>query len=280
MTFGLIVIVAYGVYDPLFLHSVIGVLRRESFCQGRPASYWRQAFYEYGDRLEGRSYPHYRLREQEFLVRPNEELPLPKNDSSSRNVLIQLSDDPQPLIRRLAVLSLGELGERDEGVVAALIRRLDDDDALCRSMAAFTLRRIGPDGKPAVPHLRRLLADPDPNVRLQASKALYDLSRGDRSEILPVFSGIIHCKDDVLTVAVVEFLMKMHEDRKDASLVPLFVQAIESGERNACRWSISLLGEYGADAKPAIPVLRKCKDEGDSLLSILAEEALKQIPDR
>ena len=71
---------------------------------------------------------------------------------------------------------------------------------------------------------------------------------------------------------VVEFA-SMNTDQRKAELIPTFIELLKArmmGER----WqSIIILGQFGPDAKAALPALTECMKEDDPLIRILAAEA-------
>jgi HEAT repeat protein len=119
--------------------------------------------------------------------------------------LAQAMRDPEPAVRRDAVLALGQLGkaavphltlalqENDPNVrqaaasflgsmgpeaapaVPGLALALQDKEASVRVEAAIALRRIGPRAAAAVPALIQSLEDPDPSVRSYASTSLSEI---------------------------------------------------------------------------------------------------------
>jgi HEAT repeat protein len=82
-----------------------------------------------------------------------------------------LFEDPDPNVRAILAMSLGETGNRS--YIPALIRALGDSESVVRAHAATALGRIGSgDAETA---LRRALNDPDPQVRRSAESALRQL---------------------------------------------------------------------------------------------------------
>ncbi len=82
--------------------------------------------------------------------------------------LLELLKDPDEVIRKQAILALGEI--KDASCVDALIERLQDSDWFSRLSAAAALEKIGdPRGREAV---KPLLKDPDLVVRLRIERML------------------------------------------------------------------------------------------------------------
>lgn len=120
--------------------------------------------------------------------------------------------DRNPVLRRLAVYALGEIGAAGQGLApmleiglrdkvnwvrvwaaAALARATGErravdlllaemaaPDAFVRSLVAWHIGRLGPEFpgiEAGIEAVQRLLADPDPNVRAEATLALQSLQR-------------------------------------------------------------------------------------------------------
>lgn len=77
------------------------------------------------------------------------------------NTLIQQLKNKDPEIRRVAAKALGENGEDDAKVVAALILGLQDKDAFVRRFSAQSLGNLKTKSKDAIPALAALLNNED-----------------------------------------------------------------------------------------------------------------------
>lgn len=127
-------------------------------------------------------------------------------------VWAQILGDRDPVVRRLAVYALGEIGAAGMGLAPALEAGLHDGvnwvrvwaaaafgkatrehravdlliaemgapEAFVRSLVAWHLGRLGteyPGIERGIDALQRLLDDPDPSVRIEADLALQSLQR-------------------------------------------------------------------------------------------------------
>ncbi len=92
-----------------------------------------------------------------------------------REGLISALSDPEALVRRNAVRSLGSLVAGAEAVIDPLLKRLGDSDLDVRTAAAEAISKMGPS---AVPRLARLLTDGDANVRAAAAVSLGQMQPG------------------------------------------------------------------------------------------------------
>ncbi len=81
--------------------------------------------------------------------------------------------DPQPKVRRLAVLKLGNVGDTDPSAVEALTEALKDKDALVRRDAILAVAKLTKPSDAIVQELKAMSnGDRDATVRDHAGKAL------------------------------------------------------------------------------------------------------------
>jgi HEAT repeat protein len=82
-------------------------------------------------------------------------------------------NDPQPKVRRVAVLKLGNVGDTDPSAVEALTGALKDKDALVRRDAILAVAKLTKPTEAIVQELRTMIqSDRDATVRDHAAKAL------------------------------------------------------------------------------------------------------------
>jgi HEAT repeat protein len=87
-------------------------------------------------------------------------------------------DDPKPLVRRQAVLKLGNVGDADPAAAAALASALRDSDAMVRRDAVHAVVKLKRPAEETLARLREMnRSDPDLTVRDFAGKALAKLGR-------------------------------------------------------------------------------------------------------
>lgn len=92
--------------------------------------------------------------------------------------LTKLLGDPDPIVRRWAIVALGEIADpQSVGPLGEALKK--DPDTGVRIEAAFKLGKFG--GKAAEPALASALQDADQNVRRLAEAALKDLRSSPRS---------------------------------------------------------------------------------------------------
>ncbi len=98
---------------------------------------------------------------------------LDKIGGPGANALVAATKEPTPVVRRLAVATLGRSRPLPNGAVAALKTALGDSDVEVRAAAAGALGDIGPDAKTALTALQwRAQHDPSDAVRQAAAAAV------------------------------------------------------------------------------------------------------------
>jgi HEAT repeat protein len=118
---------------------------------------------------------------------------------------------------------------------------LDHEDPEVRGRAATVLGGLGPAAAPTAPRLVELLSDEDWNVQYNAGVALEQIGATEGT-----------------TAALIELVETT--DNEDAQ---------ES--------AINILGYYGPDAEPALPILRKLAKDGGWSIRNAAESAIAAI---
>ncbi|MCC7008677.1 MAG: HEAT repeat domain-containing protein [Acidobacteria bacterium] len=116
--------------------------------------------------------------------------------SASEPALDALAVDPDPVVRRRAVLALGRIALPN--VVPALIASLQDPEEAVRATAAFALGLIGPDARDAVVALQTALADPSLVVRARAIDALGLI--GSASAVPAIYQAAAGCSARIATL--------------------------------------------------------------------------------
>ena len=133
--------------------------------------------------------------------------------------LIQDLQSKDPDVRRTAARELGRQGADSKAAVSALARALKDEDSFVRRFAALALGEIGPQAKDAIPALTAALRDRDMRVIKAATTALGKMGADGVEPLLAV----------------------VKDEKRDPAVR---ARAIQS------------LGNLGAGAKSAVPVLR------------------------
>jgi HEAT repeat protein len=169
--------------------------------------------------------------------------------------LLQMLADPDPKIRRDAVLALGRIDSPSDEVRDAVRARLGDDDARVRLYAISAYKVICRDelelGELAV----RLLADPDSSVRDDARKML------DRAgpEVIPAIIAALG-NDSSLVRGEAIGILQRHKSGLDEqlhTLTPAVRRLLSDPDREVRRAAIEAIwGWEGARPEDALACLR------------------------
>jgi HEAT repeat protein len=152
-------------------------------------------------------------------------------------VLLEALESDDGQVRLNAALALGALGNE---AVPALVGALENGSPVVRVGAARALQRMGPGAAEAIPALGRALRDSEPLVVRMAIGALGRAGK----ESVPILIDIFQSP----------------QNPKDVRLAAL-----------------EALGNLGADAAAAVPVLLKASEEEDDPIGERAGEAVKKI---
>ncbi|MGA2066615.1 MAG: HEAT repeat domain-containing protein [Thermoguttaceae bacterium] len=160
---------------------------------------------------------------------------------SAQPALERLLGDGESYNRIAAALALWRIDHANAPrCVAALLRDIDDPAFGGDAMAA--LGEMGPDARRAIPALAEHLAAKDLTVRVDAARALY---RIDRS--------------------------------RAPAIVEVMVRDLSATVWDKPEYAAEMLGEMGADARPAVEALRKRTKDPDPALRRAAIRALRNI---
>jgi HEAT repeat protein len=159
---------------------------------------------------------------------------------------IRIHSIPAEEINHAGYLAFRELGARAEAAVPGLIALLNDKNPDVRYTAVFALRSLGQVAGDALPSLIKCLKDPEFTVQSDAILGL----------------GEIHQEPERVIPILVELLDKPQNPQHSVIL------------RANAIWA---LVQFGAQAKPAVPVLRRFLNDGQEGIRWDLTNALKAI---
>lgn len=231
-------LLAAALLFPPSRYVLFGLLRREPFYRGRPASYWSAEIQAWKHRVDrpprGIDYLADYLP---FGVKSKPDVLA--GGPAAVPVLVRLLHSEDVGVRGEAAAALGNLGLMGEAAIPELSTTLlEDADMRSRRRAALVLGRIGP---PAKAPLLRALEDQDPLTRACAANALGSFGPASR-EAVPALAALLQDKHDYV--------------RGEAAYA---------------------LGCIGLDAKPAVPALTELLQDGEEWVRDEAVRALKRI---
>jgi HEAT repeat protein len=161
--------------------------------------------------------------------------------------LIEALQDKNEDLRLNAAIALGKIGSPAIEEVAKLLKSTDD---ATRFYAVWTIGAIGPDAKAQAPTVIAMLADKNVDVRRKAAFTLGRLTASPEKTIAALVEAF---KDESPEVrqAAGEALSKFGK-----ASVPSLMDLLKSGNAGARHQAATSIGDIGAEAKDAIPLLK------------------------
>ncbi|MGH6635083.1 MAG: HEAT repeat domain-containing protein, partial [Gammaproteobacteria bacterium] len=160
--------------------------------------------------------------------------------------------------------------------VPVLLKALNDQDAAVRGAGIDALSQMGAAAHIAIPELIKALDDPDPDIPWRAANALGAMG----SDAAAALTNALREKRGEVRRLVVDALGEIGAAAKVA--IPVLVQLLERDNDAELRWrAADALGAMGAHAKSAVPVLRRLVTDKDKSVCAFARAALAKIaPER
>ena len=211
----------------------------------------------------------------------------PQHDGHSTRYWLRAVDSSDPELRHHALYCLGAIGTDAGEAVPKLAQVMREDaDPSARSDAALALSKMAPASRVAVKELAEALGDPEARVRMNAAIALSRL-HADARPAIPALIKAINDEDNLTNLQLFAFTIQEMSSialgRASAGspeAVPALTEALAAAETEPMRAALArALGEVGADAKPALPLLRVMRKNKTPWLREVAEEALQKIGD-
>ncbi len=237
----LIAVVLFVFLEPT--GGIRGRLSGETFCQGRPVSYWRSSL----------SADPARRDEALRALKEKEAIPI------LREFLKTSPSEPDATEVRLTAIDL--LSDMEEDASAAgpeMMALLQDSDPLIPSLAAAAVPKIGVPADEAIPELTKLIDGP---AAVAAIRAI-SVYKGEGSSLVPKFEEIL--TDASLSTEVrwnaARTIGKIGPNAIDA--VPTLIKMLDDPEVTIREHSAEAIGDIGPTAAFAIPdLLPLLKDE-------------------
>jgi HEAT repeat protein len=174
--------------------------------------------------------------------------------------LVQSLHDREPLVRRSAAVSLGNIGPEAARAVPDLERALGDDSPAVKQNAAWALGQIKAES--SVTALRKTLRDADPTVIREAAKALSQFGSAAHAALPELLLACDNKEPETRNAAVGALVNVVTPDDKDA-IGPL-VQRLKDSDPDVKYNAALALGNIGGDgAAPAVPILVDLLVKGD-----------------
>jgi hypothetical protein len=167
-----------------------------------------------------------------------------------------------------------------KATVDDLLVAIQSPDSRCRGQAAYDLHyKNGAEAKRAIPALVRTLTDPELLVRPSAAESLAKIDP-ENPALLPALVDMLKNEElkayknpyvGARTTAL--FTLVSLGPRAKTAAIPFLIEEVEN---RRCERCIEVLGDYGPDAKAAVPALLKMMKERVPLPEVAAK-ALRKI---
>lgn len=186
-----------------------------------------------------------------------------------------------PAIRGIAMEILAAIGPVSIGALDSFVAALADPDPAHRGDAAIAIAAIGPEAAVAVPQLESMLAGKDgpPEIRYTAAYALGRIGPAAKAAI-PTLTGLTTSDDELMATVATWARLKIEPGDTSTfqAAIPLLRKALKSGRDLARLEAAVALGDIGAAAADAAPLLELVAEE-DPIPAVrsAASRALDQI---
>ena len=218
-----------------------------------------------------------------YITRVHKPEPGDQVEGKSKSYWMENLNSPDRTIRLDAIRAMGQFGASARDATPTLAKiMLEDSEPAFRNEAALALgKMIVPE---AVPALAQALEDPEASVRINACFALSRL----RKEARPALQALVkalNAKENDTNAKTFHFTIQemaaLSIGRATAGTpdgVPVLIEALSTASSIPMRRAIArAFGEIGAEARPAVPHLRKLLKDSNRSLKEAAEEALQAI---
>jgi HEAT repeat protein len=187
--------------------------------------------------------------------------------------LLRASRSPDDATRYLVLMYLSRSGLTGDALISRYLEALRDGNAKIRCVAAKGLLKLGMDCEAVIPPLVKAIQDSDKETRDMCVKALGE--RGVRAEAaVPALIGL-------LPDAYASEALGKIKSRPEVT-VPALIKVLKQPVREQEDWFLReqaarALGEFGPEAKDALPALRDAVKEKGTDLAKIAAEAIRKI---
>lgn len=185
-----------------------------------------------------------------------------------------LESNPRKELKLATLAALSEMGKSARSAVPQLTKALKDNDEMVRMGAAKVLGNIGSPAKDAMPTLIEALDDPSKRVRVRVISAIANFGAEAKPAISELIQSLNAPDHDVRIAAILAF-GKLGTEAKPA--VSFLAQALEDPDAEVRTKTATTLGSIGADASGAVPSLTRALKNADRTTRVFATQALGRI---
>ena len=194
------------------------------------------------------------------------------------------SRSEKPVLARDArmntVALLRDLPEQSKTILPELLRRLEDEDAQVRLHAAITMGNIGADARAAMPTLLEFTRSTAHVMRVYSARALWKVS-GEVDPALTVLEAGLQEKSAKFRWAAPVFLGEMGAEA--ARAIPLLQEAAKDSDKEVASLCLQALAKISAESIPILVEHLKSEDPGMRIsaafaLGELGPKAVEAVP--
>ena len=187
-----------------------------------------------------------------------------------------------PDVSGIAMEILTAIGPGAKEALDSFVRALADPDPVQRGEAAMAIAAVGPDAATAVPALQAMLTTPTdgpPGLRYAAAYALGRIGSAAKPAAADL-QKLTGSDDELLATVATWASLKIEPGNTGlvGSAVPLLRKALRGGGQLARLEAAVALGDIGAAAADAVPILELVSEEDPTpAVRAAAKRALEQI---
>ena len=187
------------------------------------------------------------------------------------DTLLQSIDDPDQRVSYAAIKGVANFGKKALPVKDKLIDYMNRGSPVIRRVAIDTLANMGEEADDVIPDLVTALSDFDVNVQWAAIQAL----RVKGNKAVPELIYMLEYDDDTLTPNILKTFAEIGNEAKGAVNNLLVILKHENSQYRAL--AAEALGEIGEPSKQVISSLESLKDDKDRNVIKTVEWSLNEL---
>ena len=187
------------------------------------------------------------------------------------DTLLQSIDDPDQRVSYAAIKGVANFGKKALPVKDKLVDYMNRGSPVIRRVAIDTLANMGEEADDVIPDLVTALSDFDVNVQWAAIQALR--VKGDKA--VPELIYMLEYDDDSLTPNILKTFAEIGNEAKGAVNNLLVILRHENSQYRAL--AAEALGEIGEPSKQVISSLESLKNDKDRNVIKTVEWSLKEL---
>ena len=187
------------------------------------------------------------------------------------DTLLKSIDDPDQRVSYAAIKGIANFGKKALPIKDKLVDYMNRGSPVIRRVAIDTLANIGEEADDVIPDLVTALSDFDVNVQWAAIQAL----RVKGNKAVPELIFMLEYDDDLLTPNILKTFAEIGNDAKGAVKNLLIILEHENPQYRAL--AAEALGEIGEPSKEVINSLESLKDDKDKNVIKTVQWSLNEL---